>query len=59
MNTTTTTSAASQYRERNTTRRERTTARQTARRDKMATVSRSFDPAALMRELDRVQEEGN
>ena len=55
---TTTTSAASQYRERNTTRRERTTTRQNARRDKMATVSRSFDPAALMRELDRVQSEG-
>ena len=54
---TTTTSAASQYRERNTTRRERTTTRQNARRDKMATVSRSFDPAALMRELDRVQAE--
>ena len=56
---TATTSAASQYRERDTARQDRTKARRIARRDKMATVSRSFDPAALMRELDRVQEERN
>ena len=49
---TATTSAASQYRERDTARQDRTKARRIARRDKMATVSRSFDPAALMRELN-------